>query len=81
MTRAQLALSLVGYRGYTSAPLSFEDASYHAMWRPASGHAGGWRITRGLCPQEQLEGKTGRVVLFKTSEAAQRRADKMNLTA
>jgi hypothetical protein len=48
-------------------------------WSPASGHPGGWRVTRET-PQgmEELNGKTGNRILFRSLESANRRAKKLN---
>jgi hypothetical protein len=49
-------------------------------WRPASGHPGGWRVVRkesGKC-MEELEGPSGKLLLFKSMATAQARADKLN---
>ncbi len=55
------------------------------QWEPASGHPKGWRVIRykgkeGFL-QQQLTRKTGGPVLFKSYEAARKRADKMNNSA
>lgn len=55
-----------------------EDASYWGQWHASSGHPGGWRVTRGLSPVEELEGKTGKLILFRSCAAAQKRADELN---
>jgi hypothetical protein len=57
-----------------------EDIAFDAQWQPASGHPGGWRVVRKLegRPMEELEAKGGRrPVLFKSFEAADRRARQM----
>lgn len=50
------------------------------LWYPASGHPGGWRVVRetATIPLEELCGRTGRRILFKSCKAAQRRADFLN---
>lgn len=56
-----------------------EDLAYWNSWHPASGHPSGkWRVTRGYSPMRELEGKNGRRILFRSIEAAQKRADKLN---
>lgn len=47
-------------------------------WHPASGHPGGWRVVRGYSPVIELEGRTGRLVLFKSYGAAEKRANQLN---
>jgi hypothetical protein len=59
-------------------PLSKEDAAFHNQWRPASGHPGGWRVVRGICPVEELNGPSGRLLLFASPASAKTRADKLN---
>ena len=59
------------------------------QWRPASGHPGGWRVMREdfrspplFKPKLQAAtGPKGKLCLFRTMEAAQRRADEMNRAA
>ena len=51
---------------------------YWKLWKPASGHPSGWRVVRGYSPLEEICGKTGRVILFKSMATAQKRADKLN---
>lgn len=48
-------------------------------WSPASGHPGGWRLTRET-PQgmEELKGKSGNRILFRSFESANRRAALLN---
>jgi len=59
-------------------PLTQETANFWNSWRASSGHPGGWRVTRGYSPLEESCGKTGQVILFKTYEAAQKRANCLN---
>lgn len=70
---------------YPRDGMTASDIEFHARWSASSGHPSGrWRVTRAryaLNPYpglEELETKDGRVVLFKTYEAAQRRADELN---
>lgn len=58
--------------------MTAEQLAYWNAWQPASGHPGGWRVTRGICPMQEHEDKRGRRILFKTMQAAQKRADKLN---
>ena len=58
--------------------MTADDLAYHAKWQPASGHPGGWRVVRGLCPMEELNGPSGRRLLFRSRAAAQKRADALN---
>ena len=51
-------------------PLTQEDADFWNSWKASSGHSGGWRVTRGYSPLEELCGEGGRVILFRTPEAA-----------
>lgn len=63
-----------------------DDCRWHAQWRAASGHPGGWRVVREFFPPlyaekrglEELNRRDGRTLLFRTSKSAQRRADAMN---
>jgi len=58
--------------------LTPEDIKYHNTWKPASGQPGGWRVVRGISPLQEHNGPSGRLVLFKSMAAAQRRADELN---
>jgi hypothetical protein len=68
--------------------MSEENLMSHAKWKPASGHAGGWRVVRqffppleppeGGSPFEEACGPSGRLRLFRTIEAAQKAADALN---
>lgn len=68
--------------------MTLEDKAYHATWRPASGHKGGWRVCRqffapfvpppGQPHFQEGNGASGKLRLFKTQAAAQRAADEMN---
>jgi hypothetical protein len=71
--RSQLVGMSFGYGALTE-----ENAESHTLWHAASGHPGGWRVCRGLLKMQQLEGPSGRLILLKTHEAAQRRADALN---
>lgn len=51
---------------------------YWSEWEPSSGHPGGWRVTRGISPLQEAEGKTGRLRLFRSIEGAKRAADQLN---
>ena len=59
------------------------DLYDRSKWRPASGHPGGWRVVRETATPslEELNGRTGRRILFKSYEAAQRRDDALNKAA
>jgi len=61
-----------------------EKSDYWSKWQPASGKQSTkgktlWRVTKGYSPMQVLEGATGTPVYFQTCEAAQRRADKLNI--
>ncbi|WP_141237104.1 hypothetical protein [Sphingopyxis sp. GW247-27LB] len=72
--------------------MTLADALYHGQWKASSGHPKGWRVTRQFFPPHpdyqrvaatgvtflESEGKGGRLRLFRSWEAAQRVADKMN---
>lgn len=49
-----------------------------AEWHPASGHPGGWRVLReregGI---EELTGRSGKLLLFKSIETANRRISEL----
>lgn len=50
-----------------------------ALWHAASGHPGGWRVVRETeRGMDELEGSTGKRILFKTHESATQRAEKLN---
>jgi len=55
-----------------------KEQPYYSEWRAASGHKGGWRVVKGICPMEELRGPKGKLLLFKTYESAQKRADSLN---
>lgn len=64
------------------------DLDYHARWRAASGHPGGWRVVRQFFPPltppnggpnfQEAKGPKGRLRLFRTFEAAKKAADALN---
>ena len=65
------------------------DRRYHAQWKASSGHPGGWRVTRqffaplepeaGMPRFQEAKGpRGGRLRLFRSYEAAQRAADRLN---
>lgn len=54
------------------------DLLYWSQWHPASGHRGGWRVVRGISPVVEACGPSGRLLLFKTMQSAQARADILN---
>ncbi len=56
------------------------------QWEPASGHPGGWRVLartpgRGVSSIHELEKKDRSPVLFRSYEAAKKRADQLNAEA
>ena len=51
---------------------------YWNTWQPASGHPGGWRVVKGYSPLQEICGKTGKVILFKSYANAKKRADMLN---
>ena len=51
------------------------------QWRPASGHRKGWRVVRDVCPMQEHEDRRGRRILFKSHDAAKKRADLLNREA
>jgi len=64
-----------------------DDCEWHARWRPASGHPGGWRVWREFHGHlarprgpnsDTARGPSGKIRLFRTMEAAQRAADQLN---
>lgn len=70
---------------------SDEDAAYHNSWKAASGHPNGYRVVKNSFEKGQdglwysgqrgfieLEGKTGKLRLFKSFEAAKKVAEKLN---
>lgn len=70
-------------------PMTKESADYWLQWLPASGHPGGWRVVRQFYPPfhnpppgeprfQEACGPKGRLRLFRSREAAQRAADKLN---
>lgn len=64
---------------FNPTPLTKEQADdINNTWKPASGHPGGWRVIRGYRPVEQYEGASGRPRLYRTLEAAQAVADRLN---
>lgn len=58
--------------------MTLEDLNYWSKWRPSSGHPKGWRVTRGFPATEELNGKSGRRLIFKSKSSAKKRADKLN---
>ena len=78
MNAKELANQMIGLKGYDGTPLSEDDRRWHATWKPASGHPGGWRVVRGLAPLEELRGKSGRTILFRSCKAAASRAETLN---
>jgi hypothetical protein len=68
--------------------MSPEQLAGHAQWKPSSGHPKGWRATRQFFPPlqpkhgepnfQEAKGPKGKLRLFKSYEAAQRAADKLN---
>lgn len=56
-----------------------EDIAYHSKWRAASGYRSGkWHVGKNYPQPEDLEGPKGKLLLFKTYESAQKRADHLN---
>ena len=53
---------------------------YWKEWHPASGHPAGWRVVRGYSPMEELCGKSGKRIIFKTYVTAEKRANELNVT-
>jgi len=51
---------------------------YWKEWHPASGHRAGWRVVRGYSPVEELCGKSGKRIIFKTYVTAEKRAEELN---
>lgn len=78
MNAKDLANQMIGLKGYSGTPLSEDDRRWHSTWKPASGHPGGWRVVRGLAPLEELRGKSGRTILFRSYKAAASRAETLN---
>lgn len=66
----------IGYNG--KLVIDPETLAFWSRWEPASGHPKGWRVTRGVSPLQEAEDKAGRRRLFKSREAAQRVANKLN---
>ncbi len=63
----------------TGEPWSEDDTAYHSKWRPASGHPSGkWRVWKEYPNPQELEGSKGKLLLFKSYESAQKRADYLN---
>lgn len=63
----------------TGKPWDEEDIAYHSKWRAVSGHPSGkWRVHKTLPQAQDLEGPNGKLLLFKTYESAQKRADLIN---
>ncbi len=60
------------------------DLHFHAQWRAASGHPGGWRVLRQFfwagCDSmlHEYKTKTGLPRLYKSRESAMRVASKLN---
>jgi hypothetical protein len=71
-----------------SSTMTDADRAWHATWRPATGHPGGYRVCReffaplispaGRTGLEEANGPSGKLRLFKTRAAAQRAADRLN---
>jgi hypothetical protein len=59
-----------------------EQPGVLTQWEIASGHPGGWRVTRYLNGYghtlQQHSSKVGNVILYKTPEAARRKAEELN---
>lgn len=75
MNAKDLANQMIGLKGYSGTPLSEDDRRWHATWKPASGHPRGWRVVRGLAPLEELRGKSGRTILFRSCKAREVRSN------
>jgi hypothetical protein len=58
--------------------LTTADARYHVQWKAASGHPRGWRVVCGISPLVELNDKLGRLIIFKSSETARKRAQQLN---
>lgn len=76
-TCQKLKARLVGL-DFGFGPLSEENAAAWARWKASSGAPGGWRVTRGLCPVEELKGESGRTVYFRSYAAAIKRTTVLN---
>lgn len=67
--------------------MSPDDIAYHLRWKASSGAPGGWRVTRqDFRPGadrylQELKGKSGRVIYFRTYTGAKNRANFLNNVA
>lgn len=71
--------------GFTRQPLDVDTLNARRLWQAASGHPGGWRVVREWPsypdlepPMQELEGASGRRILFRSLDAAKRPADTLN---
>jgi len=65
-------------RGMNGEHFTAAEARHHIAWHRASGHRRGWRVVWGISPLHELNDRRGRLIIFRSSEAAQKRADKLN---
>lgn len=75
---ARVRAGEIVFYGFSGAQMSADDLALHAMWRPASGHPSGrWRVVRQFLGDrgfQEFSDRRGRPILYKTREAAIRRA-------